>query len=107
MVVYFSRLHRIARLRSDSNGARVEPGIFQRGWLRRIQVRRLANYNRMLRDPLFMKSLGVTTVYVLCLVPGLYVSGLGLALLVLQTLFQETPRSQASRVDTLSGDSLH
>ena len=37
----------------------------------------LANYNRMLRDPLFMKSLGVTTVYVLCLVPGLYVSGPG------------------------------
>jgi multiple sugar transport system permease protein len=30
----------------------------------------LANYNRMLRDPLFMKSLGVTIVYVLCLVPG-------------------------------------
>ena len=37
----------------------------------------------MLRDPLFMKSLGVTIVYdVLCLVPGLYASGLGLALLV-------------------------
>ena len=46
----------------------------------------LANYNRMLRDPLFMKSLGVTTVYVLCLVPGLYVSGLGLALLVRQRI---------------------
>jgi hypothetical protein len=46
----------------------------------------LANYNRMLRDPLFMKSLGVTTVYVLCLVPGLYLSGLGLALLVLQRI---------------------
>src|SRR5258705_3496122 len=42
----------------------------------------LANYNRMLRDPLFLKSLGVTIVYVLCLVPGLYVSGLGLGLLV-------------------------
>ena len=40
MVVYFSRLHRIARLRSDSNGARVESRIFQRGWVRRIQVRR-------------------------------------------------------------------
>src|SRR4029077_1148510 len=40
----------------------------------------------MLRDPLFMKSLGVTTVYVLCLVPGLYLSGLGLALLVLQRI---------------------
>ena len=42
----------------------------------------LANYNRILRDPLFMKGLGVTIVYVFCLVPGLYVSGLGLALLV-------------------------
>jgi len=40
VVVYFSRLHRIARLRSDSNGARVESRIFQRGWVRRIQVRR-------------------------------------------------------------------
>ena len=46
----------------------------------------LANYNRMLRDPLFMKSLGVTMVYVLCLVPGLYVSGLGLGLLVRQKI---------------------
>ena len=46
----------------------------------------LANYNRMLRDPLFMKSLGVTIVYVLCLVPGLYVSGLGLALVVRQKI---------------------
>src|ERR1700733_14767090 len=46
----------------------------------------LANYNRMRRDPLFIKSLGVTIVYVLCLVPGLYVSGLGLALLVRQRI---------------------
>jgi multiple sugar transport system permease protein len=46
----------------------------------------LANYNRMFRDSLFMKSLGVTIVYVLCLVPGLYVSGLGLALLVRQRM---------------------
>jgi multiple sugar transport system permease protein len=46
----------------------------------------LANYNRMFRDPLFIKSLGVTIVYVLCLVPGLYVSGLGLALLVQQRI---------------------
>src|ERR1700738_4146683 len=42
----------------------------------------LANYNRMFHDPLFLKSIGVTVVYVVCLVPGLYVSGLGLALLV-------------------------
>jgi multiple sugar transport system permease protein len=46
----------------------------------------LANYNWMFRDPLFIKSLGVTIVYVLCLVPGLYVSGLGLALLVQQRI---------------------
>ena len=46
----------------------------------------LANYQRMLRDPLFLKSLGVTIVYVICLVPGLYISGLGLALLVRQKI---------------------
>ncbi len=41
-----------------------------------------ANYQRMLNDPLFLGSLGTTARYVLVLVPGLYVSGLGLALLV-------------------------
>jgi multiple sugar transport system permease protein len=46
----------------------------------------LANYNRMFHDPLFLKSIGVTIVYVLFLVPGLYVSGLGLALLVRQKI---------------------
>lgn len=46
----------------------------------------LANYNRMLRDPLFLNSLSVTVVYVLCIVPGLYVSGLGLALLMQQKI---------------------
>src|SRR5208282_3109991 len=46
----------------------------------------LANYQRMLRDPLFLKSLGVTIAYVICLVPGLYISGLGLALLVRQRI---------------------
>ena len=46
----------------------------------------LANYNRMLHDPLFLKSLGVTIVYVVCLVPGLYVGGLGLALFVRQRI---------------------
>jgi multiple sugar transport system permease protein len=45
-----------------------------------------ANYNRMLRDPLFIKSLGLTIVYLLCLVPGLYVSGLRLALFVRQRI---------------------
>jgi multiple sugar transport system permease protein len=46
----------------------------------------LANYIRMLRDPLFLNSVEVTVVYVLCIVPGLYVSGLGLALLVQQKI---------------------
>jgi len=42
----------------------------------------LANYRKMLADPLFLGSLQVTAKYVLVLVPALYVSGLGLALLV-------------------------
>ena len=46
----------------------------------------LANYQRMLIDPLFRQSLWVTFVYVLILVPALYVTGLGLALLVNQRM---------------------
>lgn len=42
----------------------------------------LANYRRMLADPLFLESLKVTLLYVVLLVPSLYVTGLGLALLV-------------------------
>lgn len=42
----------------------------------------LANYRRMLNDPLFMQSLRTTLFYVIMLVPCLYVSGLSLALLV-------------------------
>jgi len=42
----------------------------------------LANYRRMAADPLFLESLRITLAYVAMLVPGLYVSGLGLALLV-------------------------
>lgn len=42
----------------------------------------LANYRRMLHDPLFLQSLRVTCLYVALLVPSLYLSGLGLALLV-------------------------
>lgn len=41
-----------------------------------------ANYQRMLVDPLFLGSLATTAKYVVALVPGLYLSGLGLALLV-------------------------
>jgi multiple sugar transport system permease protein len=46
----------------------------------------LANYRQMFDDPLFIDSLKVTGAYVAILVPGLYVSGLGLALLVKQRL---------------------
>ncbi|MGX9349269.1 carbohydrate ABC transporter permease [Microbacterium sp. KNMS] len=42
----------------------------------------LANYQRMLGDPLFWQSLGVTAVYALAFVPGLTILSLGLALLV-------------------------
>jgi multiple sugar transport system permease protein len=42
----------------------------------------LANYQKMVADPLFLGSLQVTAKYVIVLVPGLYISGLGLALLV-------------------------
>lgn len=42
----------------------------------------LANYRRMAADPLFWKSLSVTVIYIVTLVPSLYAVGLGLALLV-------------------------
>jgi multiple sugar transport system permease protein len=42
----------------------------------------LDNYRRMAGDPLFWRSLRVTILYVVALVPLLYVIGLGLALLV-------------------------
>jgi multiple sugar transport system permease protein len=42
----------------------------------------LANYRHMLADRLFLQSLRVTLTYVVLIVPSLYVTGLGLALLV-------------------------
>ena len=42
----------------------------------------LANYRRMLDDPLFLQSLRTTLLYVFMLVPSLFLSGLLLALLV-------------------------
>jgi multiple sugar transport system permease protein len=42
----------------------------------------LDNYRRMIGDPLFWRSIEVTVLYVVALVPSLYVVGLGLALLV-------------------------
>lgn len=46
----------------------------------------LDNYQRMFQDPLFLKSLRVTGTYVVILVPALYCSGLGLALLLKKDL---------------------
>jgi multiple sugar transport system permease protein len=46
----------------------------------------LDNYRRMFGDPLFLTSLRTTATYVVLLVPGVYVAGLGLALLVNQRL---------------------
>ncbi|MBA3275036.1 MAG: sugar ABC transporter permease [Chloroflexia bacterium] len=46
----------------------------------------LANYRRLISDPLFMKSIRVTAVYTVVLVTGVYVVSLGLALLVQQRL---------------------
>jgi multiple sugar transport system permease protein len=43
------------------------------------------NYQRMWADPLFWQCIRVTALYVVLLVPALYVSGLGLALLVQKT----------------------
>src|SRR5690348_1093047 len=45
----------------------------------------LSNYSKMAADPLFWQCLRVTLTYVVLLVPSLYVSGLGLALLVRRT----------------------
>jgi multiple sugar transport system permease protein len=45
-----------------------------------------SNYRQMFADPLFLKSLWVTATYVAVLVPALYVSGLGLALMVQERL---------------------
>jgi multiple sugar transport system permease protein len=45
----------------------------------------LANYRKMMADPLFWQSARVTAIYALLLVPLLYVTGLGLALLVQKT----------------------
>ena len=46
----------------------------------------LDNYRTMIHDDLFIKSMRVTGTYVVLLVPGLFITGLGLALLVKQPL---------------------
>ncbi len=45
----------------------------------------LANYRKMMVDPVFWQCLRVTVTYMVILVPALYVAGLGLALLVQRT----------------------
>ena len=45
----------------------------------------LANYRKMMVDPVFWQCLRVTITYMAILVPALYVAGLGLALLVQRT----------------------
>ena len=46
----------------------------------------LANYKRMFSDPLFLKSLRVTAIYIVVFVPGVFVASLALALLVKQKI---------------------
>jgi multiple sugar transport system permease protein len=63
----------------------------------------LANYRRMAADPLFWKSLSVTIIYIVTLVPSLYVTGLGLALLVQSdTRFNGVVRSLLFMPQTVS-----
>ena len=54
----------------------------------------LANYRRMMADPLFWRSIEVTVLYVVAFVPSLYVVGLGLALLVAVELALQHRRAQ-------------
>ena len=62
-----------------------------------------ANYQRMAADPLFWQCLRVTGLYVVLLVPALYVSGLGLALLVQRTnRFNTVMRSMFFAPQTVS-----
>jgi multiple sugar transport system permease protein len=57
-------------------------GFFDVNGFGTIQFVGWANYQRMIADPLFWQGMRVTAGFVVCLVPALYVSGLGLALLV-------------------------
>lgn len=61
------------------------------------------NYRRMAGDPLFWRSLSVTVIYIVTLVPALYVVGLGLALLVQSdTRFNGVVRSLLFMPQTVS-----
>jgi multiple sugar transport system permease protein len=63
----------------------------------------LDNYRHMLADPLFWRSLSVTLGYVVALVPLLYVTGLGLALLAKEnTRFNTVIRSLMFMPQTVS-----
>ncbi len=61
------------------------------------------NYRRMAGDPLFWRSLNVTILYIVALVPALYLTGLGLALLVRKnTRFNAVARSLLFMPQTVS-----
>ena len=61
------------------------------------------NYRRMASDPLFWRSLNVTIAYIVTLVPALYLTGLGLALLVQKnTRFNAVVRSLLFMPQTVS-----
>ena len=63
----------------------------------------LANYRRMFHDPLFLQSLRVTIVYIVTLVPALYVAGLALALFIQRsTRFNGVVRSLLFMPQTVS-----
>ena len=78
-------------------------GFFEVSGFGSYQFVGLANYRRMFHDPLFLLSLRVTIVYILLLVPALYVAGLGLALFVQRsTRFSGVVRSLLFMPQTVS-----
>lgn len=63
----------------------------------------LDNYRRMIGDPLFWSSLEVTISYIVALVPALFITGLGLALMVQKnTRFNNIVRSLLFMPQTVS-----
>jgi multiple sugar transport system permease protein len=60
-------------------------GFFEVDGFGRFSFIGLDNYRRMAADPLFWQCMRVTALYVVLLVPALYVTGLALALLVQRT----------------------
>src|SRR5699024_3500993 len=71
-----------ALCRGVPSGASRVPSVLDADGLGAYDFVGLANYGRMLGDPLFGQSLLVTCLYVLGMVPGVFIASLGLALLV-------------------------